>query len=360
MYHFRYVLILSFLLFDVSALYARQATFTGKIIDSRTQQPVPGANIFLSGTTYGASSDKDGNFLFDAPVQGRFNFVVSFIGYKRLSKPILIKETVTVFENIALEPDIIALNSIEVISTDNKRWRKAFEAFKEFFLGTDEYAYFCEILNPTALNFNWDDSENLYYVFSNEPLIIKNNALGYVITAELDQVYFNPKTNGGVYTMFPHFDEMIPENPSMEMTWKSNRKKIYESSSRYFFKSLSKESISSSKFTILQEDTLLTKSQDSTLLKLYYPTNWKYLYHNYSVFRITERSLKIGYDIDFGRSGRIKNRNNISTIHFTGLSDLLVIDDFGFLYNPDQVQFIGKWERDRFAKHLPKDFQLNQ
>ncbi len=60
---------------------------TGKIVDSKTGETLPGATVLLEGTTKGASSDFDGNFSLNNVPVGSQVLIVSFITYdsKRLA-----------------------------------------------------------------------------------------------------------------------------------------------------------------------------------------------------------------------------------------------------------------------------------
>ncbi|MFQ5865865.1 MAG: carboxypeptidase-like regulatory domain-containing protein [bacterium] len=56
-------------------------SISGKIIDDRTGEALPGANVFLKGTTMGAATGADGSFTIENVPPGSYAVVVSFIGY---------------------------------------------------------------------------------------------------------------------------------------------------------------------------------------------------------------------------------------------------------------------------------------
>lgn len=70
-----------FLLFT-TGLFAQNGSIAGKIIDKKTETPLPGVNVILKGTYYGASSDADGNYLIKNVAAGSYTLEISFIGYK--------------------------------------------------------------------------------------------------------------------------------------------------------------------------------------------------------------------------------------------------------------------------------------
>src|SRR5574343_48432 len=80
--------ILSALVLIVSFnITAQTGKITGKIIDAKTGETLPGATAIIEGTTKGASADFDGNFSINNVPSGKINLVVSYISYdnKRLT-----------------------------------------------------------------------------------------------------------------------------------------------------------------------------------------------------------------------------------------------------------------------------------
>lgn len=58
--------------------FAQQKTITGTITDE-TGVPLPGANVFIEGTTQGVAADFDGNFSIEASL-GEV-LVFTYVGY---------------------------------------------------------------------------------------------------------------------------------------------------------------------------------------------------------------------------------------------------------------------------------------
>lgn len=93
-----------------SSIYVQQQTIVGKITDASTQEPMPGVNIVIEGTTLGTVSDVDGKYSIDIPAQDAV-LIFSFVGYN--SERIQISGQTTL--DIALIPDIKNLNEIVVV-----------------------------------------------------------------------------------------------------------------------------------------------------------------------------------------------------------------------------------------------------
>src|ERR1035437_3938545 len=60
---------------------SNQSTLTGKIIDSKSGESLPGAVILIKGTTSGITSGLDGNFKFKTKETGAQIAIVRTIGY---------------------------------------------------------------------------------------------------------------------------------------------------------------------------------------------------------------------------------------------------------------------------------------
>ena len=54
----------------------------GRVIDAETGEPLPGVNVYLEGTTLGASTDLDGYYVILNVPPGKYNIIASNIGYQ--------------------------------------------------------------------------------------------------------------------------------------------------------------------------------------------------------------------------------------------------------------------------------------
>ena len=73
----------------VFGLHPAQAGTTGKItgqvVDQTTGDPLPGANVVLSGTSLGAAADMDGQYTILYVPPGIYDLDISVIGYTKVS-----------------------------------------------------------------------------------------------------------------------------------------------------------------------------------------------------------------------------------------------------------------------------------
>ncbi|MBU2946200.1 SusC/RagA family TonB-linked outer membrane protein [Zobellia uliginosa] len=91
----------------MQGLYA-QKTVTGTVLDE-VNQPIPGANVVVQGTSNGVVTDFDGNFSIEA--SGENTLSISYIGYATQTVTVGDKTTITV----TMEPDVQQLEDVVVI-----------------------------------------------------------------------------------------------------------------------------------------------------------------------------------------------------------------------------------------------------
>ncbi|MDT8393568.1 MAG: TonB-dependent receptor [Bacteroidales bacterium] len=115
------LLFIGFLLF-ASVIAAQEAKITGRIFDARNNDPVPFANIIISGTSIGSTSDLDGNFVFTGLEPGFVKLVATAVGYERkITEEIQINPAKAAFIDIAMPPASIQLDEIVVKAATYQR-----------------------------------------------------------------------------------------------------------------------------------------------------------------------------------------------------------------------------------------------
>jgi hypothetical protein len=72
------------LIFSLSQ-FLFSANITGKITDITSGSFLPGANVYLSGTNYGAASDRSGDFTINNVPSGNYVLKVTYVGYADFS-----------------------------------------------------------------------------------------------------------------------------------------------------------------------------------------------------------------------------------------------------------------------------------
>ena len=93
-----------------------KGSIEGRLSDSETGEPLPGVNVMVKGTYYGAASDADGYFRITNVSTGSYDMEVSMIGYKvilRTGVKVNAGRTTTV--DFQLEQTVLALGEEVVV-----------------------------------------------------------------------------------------------------------------------------------------------------------------------------------------------------------------------------------------------------
>lgn len=97
-------------------------TIKGKITDSETNSSLPGANVFIVGTSLGASTNIDGEYKITNIPEGDYKLNVTYIGYKKQQKKVHIQANKTLELNFSLT--IESIEGEEVVITAQAKGQK--------------------------------------------------------------------------------------------------------------------------------------------------------------------------------------------------------------------------------------------
>ena len=111
------------LLFSINhpVIYCQQPDYIrGKVIDSKTSEPVPYATVHLKNSQVGVISNAEGDFrILNNPGFQSDSLIVSCIGFHRLSVAFSVLKT-TGMNNLKLVPNIYVLNEVNVTARKKK------------------------------------------------------------------------------------------------------------------------------------------------------------------------------------------------------------------------------------------------
>ena len=98
----------------VPAAFAQQvAIVSGRVTDARTGEGIIGANVSLTGTTFGAAADLDGNYRVALPA-GTYTVLVTAVGYSRFTQPLTLTAGQTLTLNVRMTEDAVGLDELVV------------------------------------------------------------------------------------------------------------------------------------------------------------------------------------------------------------------------------------------------------
>ena len=108
-------------LFCVNLLLA-QTSISGSVTDAETNEPIPGVNILIQGTTEGTNTDFEGNFSLSSDQAAPFTIVISSVGFSSQSIEVTSSDQVI---NVALQS---GENLDEIIVSASRRAQKVQDA----------------------------------------------------------------------------------------------------------------------------------------------------------------------------------------------------------------------------------------
>jgi outer membrane receptor protein involved in Fe transport len=112
----------------LTSLYSfAQATgkITGKVTDATTGEPLIGANVSVEGTTYGAATDTEGEYVIIKVPSGTFSLAATYLGYRRtVVRNVQVLNDLTTKINFQLTQTAIALSDEIVVVADRPMIKK--------------------------------------------------------------------------------------------------------------------------------------------------------------------------------------------------------------------------------------------
>ena len=109
--------VLSFLLIlCFNAVFAQKTKISGVVYDASNSDPLPFVSVAFKNSTIGVSTDIEGRFTIEA-IEYFDSLVISYLGYKK--QTIAVKKIAYQEFKIKLEPDLLQLNEVLILSGEN-------------------------------------------------------------------------------------------------------------------------------------------------------------------------------------------------------------------------------------------------
>jgi len=226
--------LLTFIILLIQFAFAQEQVgprICGNIIDAETREPIAYANIFISNSSIGGASDKNGYFeLRDIPY-GRYELIASVIGYEVLKAKVGIYNDSRRNIRFEMYKQPIQMQEVIVSAEGSRKRRRQLQLFRRNLLGSSQNGKKSYIKNEEVLRFT-DNDKGVLLAFAEEPLEIINSSLGYRIYYVLEDFELTP--DYVKYTGYPHFIEQIAMTYHDSIDWPENRKNTYTGSLRHF------------------------------------------------------------------------------------------------------------------------------
>lgn len=350
------LLLTSFFLLLLCTVQA-QTIIRGTVTDSENT-PLPYATVFLSKTTMGTIADSTGNYSITVKEDGNYEIICSFIGY--LPQSSLIKaDQVPKRINFRLEPRKMQLSEITITAKEQNRKENLMQ-FVKCFIGETNNASSCTILNPNDLIIYRSSNDSNLIAYSEKPIEITNNALGYTIFYDLLNFAYNPYTKHIRFSGNYYFKE-----PELKKNKKDkinrNRLLAYYGSRMHFLRSLFTDSLATEnyKLTATRPGKKGIWEIDSTAfdrknLRLAINTDSMTLYYPHPII------INYGHNANKAYQGKRSQwlyngiQNKYQTVIY--LTDTVHVYKNGYYPNCFNLSWSGNMAEDRVAELLPYDF----
>lgn len=119
------IMMLLSIFFSLASL-AQTGSISGTVLDAVTQEPLEGTSVVIRGTNTGVSANESGNYSLKDLKAETYTIDVFFIGYKSVSKEIVVTEGAAITMNFSLEASSSMMD--EVVLSANRRPQKVTRA----------------------------------------------------------------------------------------------------------------------------------------------------------------------------------------------------------------------------------------
>ena len=92
-------------------------------VSDESDEPIAFATVYLANTSVGTITSASGDFLMMVEESGKYDLVVSCVGYKRLILPMALTADSTYSFMLQLEPDLLQLDEVLVVPDSAERAR---------------------------------------------------------------------------------------------------------------------------------------------------------------------------------------------------------------------------------------------
>ncbi|XLS29558.1 carboxypeptidase-like regulatory domain-containing protein [Flavobacteriaceae bacterium M23B6Z8] len=236
----------------MGALYSQ--SISGYVYDKTTREPILGVNVYFEGTTLGTVSNEEGYFEIEVDKGISKPLIVSYVGY---AKRILKNPFEDDLSRLYLVPEAMILREV-IVGSDPFSRRQKLKAFEREFLGKTIAGRSCTIRNTNVLKLRFDSASNTLKAYADEPLVVQNDYLGYIVKFEIInfEVLFSRKSLSPTATVETRFSgfTFYADVSNGNDTYLDRRKKVYEGSSLHFMRATASQSWIEEDFELYELD----------------------------------------------------------------------------------------------------------
>jgi len=379
------ILILLFSVLSFAQSYTQTFSISGRVTEKLNGTALVNANVYINNSSKGAITNSDGNFSIKGLMPGKYDLVISFIGFQTELKQVEINN-----ENRELDIKLGKKDKVlrEVLILDDLTRKRYIEIFKTNLLGFTPSAKRCRIRNLDAVDFTPGADKGGVIAYADEDLVIENPDAGYIIHFQMTDFYFNTVTSASYFFGYIRFEDMAKDGGAKKR-WIKRRNDNYYGSTMHFFRSLVKRELEQEGFKLLEKrevriiDSGRQQSKQSIIVNTGAGKTQKilrsivvgvpvtedsilFLYSD-SMYKIFELRLQMALQVTYKKDTRLKTE--MAQVQFmfgqtkfgtvSGLRSRespMLVDYRGLVLTPMSVYFDGIWAYERLANMLPEDF----
>lgn len=359
-------------------------SLSGKVIDSANGKPLAGVSVFLNSTSKGTITRTDGTFLLPGIPGGRYELIVSAIGYETFVTGIS-SRSLPPSLTIALHTKASELAAFTVEPYLKNGWKQWGKFFLDYFIGTTDNASSTSLKNREVLRFHFYKKSNRLSVTAIEPLIIENKALGYHLEYRLERFACDFSDNIVSFYGYPLFQEMVSDDPARMQKWKQHRQAAYTGSMMHFMRSLYNGQIQTDGF-IVEHEVSVPNLEKRRIKEIYNPDlprtdsfSIDTLHHFWEVLRQPDFFTRIVQGADglltikpdlakvlffTGKCSVIYGNGKMGIAYKESAIELITrqaitIEENGSYFPAAEVLSLGNWSKtETIANLLPRDFGM--
>jgi len=336
---------------------AQNGIITGKVTRADNKAPLSLVNVFLSNTTFGTSTASDGTFTLSHLKPGQYTLAVSIIGYEEYSTTVSVAQE-PINLNVELSPKVTELH--EVIVTTPANWKKNYDQFVKEFIGTDENAKQCYVLNPHVVNLVYHKAQQELEAYTDDFLVIDNLALGYRIKFLLEKFTNSKLTDITGYRGQRLFQE-LPGSKRQVKKWKKKREEAYYGSPMHFYRSLYTNKLDSDGFIIMKLSRLTDPNHEHLdrnpvpLNTILFKTRKDGIYAVNFTDCLYIIYTKKHEEMNFKYVYRPLDMENFET-SVISITKPYLFDTNGIVFGESTPLYDGTWSKSKLSDLLPVDY----
>ena len=95
-------------------VFSQKGTIRGFVSDKETGEPIMFCNVSIEGTSYGSQTDLNGMYTLSKIQSGEHTLVVTYVGYKKLTKKVNLKTGQLLTVKLELETSTVNIDEVEI------------------------------------------------------------------------------------------------------------------------------------------------------------------------------------------------------------------------------------------------------